>query len=565
MATFPAAHPGTESNCIGCHMPRRDAQDGGHTAFTDHRIQRRPEAQPDGPPAQDIAAWREPAPDLQKRNLGIAYVSAGLQRRSTTSLVRGYRLLTEVQNEFSSDPEVFTSMGTALLVGKQPSEAEFAFERALSLRPNSAMAETNAAAAHQQAGDIDGTIAHLERAVALDPLHLPAASALINLYQQQRNPAKANELSEKVRGIMEEQPGQGQSGPAQLTPVSTSSSPKMAEAVFKNLKVLNGIPSEQLIPGMRFITSSLGVQCSFCHVEGRFDDDAKKEKQIGRSMMRMMFAINQNHFEGTREVTCYSCHRGAPRPIDVPPVAGEMPSGEASAVGQKFPSECPFPISSSTISFKHSAGPLHSRKSQREWRREAHRSVENRLASKFSTREQTRSCLSSTLRLGRALLLWTATLVGSAFRTVQCAISAAPIFVAQADADLQFALHIKQIFPELRVEYPEAVDGRETYVVVGTREGQPSWKFFFDVQSGLLVRLVRYAESPLGLDPTQIDYRDYRAVDGVQTPFTWTIARPGSRSTIYVNEIQQNVPIGDEKFLKPSAKTDNRSQAPLTR
>ena len=127
--------------------------------------------------------------------------------------MREYRLLTEVQNGFSSDPEVFTSMGTALLVGKQPSEAEFAFERALSLRPNSAVAETNAAAAHQQAGDIDGTIAHLERAVALDPLHLPATSALINLYQQQRNPAKANELSEKVRGIMEEQPGQGQSGP----------------------------------------------------------------------------------------------------------------------------------------------------------------------------------------------------------------------------------------------------------------------------------------------------------------------------------------------------------------
>ena len=141
-------------------MPRRDAQDGGHSAFTDHRIQRRPQQSPPGgaPQGGEIAPWREPAPDLQKRSLGIAYVSAGLQRRSATSLVQGYRLLTEVQQEFSSDPEVFTSMGTALLIGKQPSEAEFAFERALSLRPNSAVAETNVAAAHQQAGDIDGTI-----------------------------------------------------------------------------------------------------------------------------------------------------------------------------------------------------------------------------------------------------------------------------------------------------------------------------------------------------------------------------------------------------------------------
>ncbi len=566
MATFPAAHPGTESNCIGCHMPRRDAQDGGHTAFTDHRIQRRPEAQLNGPPAQDIAAWREPAPDLQKRNLGIAYVSAGLQRRSTTSLVRGYRLLTEVQNEFSSDPEVFTSMGTALLVGKQPSEAEFAFERALSLRPNSAVAETNAAAAHQQAGDIDGTIAHLERAVALDPLHLPATSALINLYQQQRNPAKANELSEKVRGLMEEQPGQGQSGPAQLTPVSPSSSPKMAEAVFKNLKVLNGIPSEQLIPSMRFITSSLGVQCSFCHVEGHFDDDAKKEKQIARSMMRMMFAINQNHFEGTREVTCYSCHRGAPRPIDVPEVAGEMPSREAGAIGQKFPSELPLPdqLIDNFIQALGGAAALE----------------------KITTRVETGSAQVGGESFGVEIfnkgtnkeLFIQHTSAGESITALDGNsgwvsvpnrpvrdLSGSDLDGAQADADLQFALHIKQIFPELRVEYPEAVDGRETYVVVGTREGQASWKFFFDVQSGLLVRLVRYAESPLGLDPTQIDYGDYRAVDGVQTPFTWTIARPGSRSTIHVNEIQQNVPIGDEKFLKPSAKTENRSQAPLAR
>lgn len=142
-ANFPAGHAGKESNCIGCHMPRRDAQDGGHTAFTDHKIQRRPEEPTGSAPAGEIAAWREPAPELQTRNLGIAYISAGLQRRSADSLVRGYRLLTEVQQQFSSDPEVFTSMGMALLIGKQASEAEFAFDRALSLQPNSPVAETN--------------------------------------------------------------------------------------------------------------------------------------------------------------------------------------------------------------------------------------------------------------------------------------------------------------------------------------------------------------------------------------------------------------------------------------
>ena len=140
-------------------------------------------------------------------------------------------------------------------------------------------------------------------------------------------------------------------------------------------------------------------------------------------------------------------------------------------------------------------------------------------------------------------------------------ITASDLDAARADADLQFALHIREIFPELRLEYPEAVEGHEAYVVVATRQGQPSWRFFFDVQSGLLVRLVRYADSPLGLDPTQIDYGDYRTVDGVQIPFTRTIARAGSRSTVQLDAIQQNVPIDDDRFMNPGAQPEKGDRA----
>ncbi|MGA7753218.1 MAG: c-type cytochrome, partial [Candidatus Sulfotelmatobacter sp.] len=563
---FPAAHPGTESNCIGCHMPRRDAQDGGHTAFTDHRIQRRPQAQTGAPPAGDISAWREPAPDLQKRNLGIAYVSAGLQRRSANSLVRGYQLLTEVQNEFPSDPEIFTSMGTALLIGKQSSEAEFAFERALQLRPESAVAETNVAAAHQQAGDIAGTMAHLERAVSLDPIHLPAASALIDLYRQQGDPTKANDLAEKVRTLMEEQPGRDLHGGVQPGSASTSSSPKTAEAVFKNLKVLNSIPSDQLLPSMRFIASSLGVECGFCHVEGHFDDDTKKEKQTARSMMRMMSAINHNHFDGMREVTCYSCHRGSPRPMDIPAVAGEV-APRAADLGDSRP-QTQLPTADQIIeNFIRALGGADA-------------------LEKITTRIEKGSIQIDGKSLGvelfdkgtdKELFIQHApagdSITGLDGNSGWVSVPNRPmrdltgsdLDAARADADLQFALHLGEIFPDLRVEYPETVDGREAYMVVGVREGRPAWKFFFDSQSGLLVRTVRYADSPLGLDPTQIDYGDYRVVDGVKTPFTWTIARPGSRFVILVREVLQNVPIDDEKFRRPSAKTEKSSQAALSR
>ena len=563
---FPAAHPDTESNCIGCHMPRRDAQDGGHTAFTDHRIQRRPQAQTGAAPSGDIAAWREPAPDLQKRNLGIAYVSAGLQRRSANSLVRGYQLLTEVQNEFPSDPEIFTSMGTALLIGKQSSEAEFAFERALQLRPESAVAETNVAAAHQQAGDIAGTMAHLERAVSLDPIHLPAASALIDLYRQHGDVTKANDLAEKVRTLMEEQPGRDLHGTDHQKSASTSSSPKTAEAVFKNLKVLNSIPSDQLLPSMRFITSSLGVECGFCHVEGHFDDDTKKEKQTARSMMRMMTAINHNHFDGMREVTCYSCHRGSPRPMDIPAVAGEV-APRAADLGDSRP-QTQLPTADQIIeNFIRALGGADALEKITTRIEKGSIQIDGKslgveLFDKGSDKElfiqHAPAGDSSTGLDGNSG--W----VSVPNRPMRD-LTGSDLDAARADADLKFALHIREIFPDLRVEYPETVDGREAYVVVGTREGRPAWKFFFDSQSGLLVRTVRYADSPLGLDPTQIDYGDYRVVDGVKTPFTWTIARPGSRFVIRVREVQQNVPIDDERFRRPSAKTEKSSQAALSR
>src|SRR5579862_213561 len=500
-AKFPTAHPGKDSNCTVCHMPRRDAQDGGHTAFTDHRIQRRPqEAQP-GPPSEaaapdgEIAPWREPAPDLQKRNLGIAYVSAGLQRRSANSLVQGYRLLTEVQQEFSTDPEVFTSMGTALLIGKHPSEAEFAFERALELRPNSAVAETNVAAAHQQTGDIDGTILHLERAVTLDPMHLPATSALIDLYRQQGNPAKADTLAEKVRSIMVRNPVDEPWG--QPPPGSTSNVPKNAATVFKNLKVLEGIPSDQLIPSMRFISDSLGVQCVYCHVEGHFDDDSKKAKQTARSMMRMMFAINQNHFEGTREVTCNSCHRGSLQPIDVPAVAGEISPAKAETAALPTDEPTADQIIDNFIRAVGGAAAL-DKISTRVGTGKIQ--VDGKSFSvEFFDQTPDKELLVQHTSAGDSVTVldgnsgWIS-VPGHPVRNIEVY----GLDAARADADLQFALHlasnIKEMFPELRREYPETVEGREAYVVVGTCAGQDSWKFFFDVQSGLLVRLLHYAE-----------------------------------------------------------------------
>src|SRR5437660_1593115 len=122
---------------------------------------------------------------------------------------------------------------------------------------------------------------------------------------------------------------------------------------------------------------------------------------------------------------------------------------------------------------------------------------------------------------------------------------------AGIDADLHLATHFKQIFSETRTEATEKIGDHEAYVVAGQREGKPPIRLYFDKESGLLVRLVRFGETALGWLPTQIDYADYRDVDGVKVPYRWTLARPSGRFTIQINQAEQNVPLDDSKFTKP--------------
>jgi hypothetical protein len=124
---------------------------------------------------------------------------------------------------------------------------------------------------------------------------------------------------------------------------------------------------------------------------------------------------------------------------------------------------------------------------------------------------------------------------------------------ARIDADLYFPVHVKTLYEKFRVDAGERIDGHDTYLVLGRSAGQPPLRLYFDRESGLLLRLVRYAETPLGRNPTQIDYVDYREANGLKIPFRWTLSRPGNQFTIQVEQLQQNVPIDDAKFVAPAS------------
>lgn len=330
-----------------------------------------------------------------------------------------------------------------------------------------------------------------------------------------------------------------------------SAAPKTAAQQFKNIQVLKDIPADDLIPAMQFISASLGVECEYCHVERAFDKDDKKEKKFARHMMEMQMNINKENFEGKRWVTCYSCHRGAAKPISVPVISAEekmpeMMAGEsvdkssypkADAIFDKYLSavggadalkKITSRVQKGTVTFGNQTNPIEIFAKAPDKR---FSSVHRKDGDSVTAYDGTTGWMTG---FGRVRMMTPQESAGFAL-----------------DADMNLPSHLKTMFSKLDVDEGEKIDGYDTWLVVGDREGKPPLRLFFDKQSGLLLRLLRYSDSPLGFNPLQIDFADYRDSGGVKIPYRWTQSRPGNRFTIKIDSSEQNVPVEDAKFTPP--------------
>jgi photosynthetic reaction center cytochrome c subunit len=338
--------------------------------------------------------------------------------------------------------------------------------------------------------------------------------------------------------------------------------PKKAEEQFKNIQVLKGIPADQLIPAMQFVSTSLGVECEFCHVEGAFEKDDKKPKLAARKMMEMMFAINKDNFEGHREVTCYSCHRGSISPVGTPLVMAEEPKG----IGEAKKAEETKSEGAGKEASEPPAGQLFDKYLQAVGGAAAVEKITSRvmkgtitfgdrnLAIDIFSKEPDKRVSFTHTPDGESVTAFDGQagwlgIPGHAVREMH----GPDLDGAAIDADLHFAAHLKEMFSEAEVRGTEKVGDHDAYLVIGQRAGKTALRLYFDEQSGLLVRLVRYGDTPLGQMPTQIDYADYRDEGGVKIPFRWTLARPGGRFTIQLSDAKENVPVDDAKFARPPA------------
>jgi photosynthetic reaction center cytochrome c subunit len=335
-----------------------------------------------------------------------------------------------------------------------------------------------------------------------------------------------------------------------VAPSSAQATTKTAAEQFKNIQVLKDIPADQLIPAMQFITASLGVECEYCHAHDAFDKDEKKTKVTARKMMLMMMAINKDNFEGHREVTCYSCHRGAADPVSTPIISVEETAPAEEAPGAE---KAALPTAEQLLDkYLAAAGgaPGLQKITSRVAKGTATFGGQSVPVDVYAKAPDKRLSVMH-LKSGDSLTAFDGHQGWLSVPGRTHMMSPAENAAISIDADFYFPIDIKTRYETFHVETGEKIDGHDTYLVIGRKEGTPPLRLYFDTKSGLLVRLVRYAETPLGRNPTQIDYADYRAVDGIKVPYRWTLARPGNRFTIQVEQWRQNVDVDDAKFAPP--------------
>ena len=131
-------------------------------------------------------------------------------------------------------------------------------------------------------------------------------------------------------------------------------------------------------------------------------------------------------------------------------------------------------------------------------------------------------------------------------------LSGADLDGLRVDAELAFPSRIRQLAIQWRVGLANVIDDREVQVVQGTGTGGATVTLYFDAETGLLTRQVRYVNSPVGRIPTQVDYADYREVAGVKMPFKWTMTWLDGRDTVELTEVRPNVAMDAARFSRPA-------------
>jgi len=350
--------------------------------------------------------------------------------------------------------------------------------------------------------------------------------------------------------------------------------PLMADDIFKNIQVLRGLTVDQFMGTMGFIAAALSMNCSECHHTGSaatYADDTPM-KQTARKMILMVNGLNKANFGGKRMVTCYSCHRSDARPKVTPSLAeqyGTPPPDD--------PDELEIPDAPSAMAPKpdqildkyiQALGGAQRLGSITSVVGKGNYEGFDTEGDKFPVEVYAKAPNERTtivhLRAGDNVRTYDGR---NAWNTSAGTLLPVPVFSltggdlegAKIDATLSFPGQIKQVLKDWRTGFPSAsVDDKDVDVIQGASADGTPVKLYFDKKTSLLLRQVRYTDTALGLNPTQIDYSDYRDVSGVKMPFTLITTWTDGRSTITFSDLRANVSIDAAKFAKPTGNTPKK-------
>jgi len=398
---------------------------------------------------------------------------------------------------------------------------------------------------------------------------------------------------------------QAPAAPPNPAPVAADMKGKTADQFYKKIEALKGIPADQVHPAMEYITTALGVGCGYCHVIGHFDSDDKREKHVARSMIQMTMALNQTVFDGKREVTCFTCHRGVAKAESTLLLAGDKMPKEKSGMeifpglalknytsldATMSPSKAPATVVSGPAPAPKpeaaAPAPLPSVTS-------VFSEYERALGGKAAVDKVTSLSSKGTVDMlvppppappgtpapppamgtvpAEHYVKGTKGVLSVTFPgrpTVSMGYDGTigwhntPIREDTGD-ELRLLVELGEKFPGLefreehtnvQVDAMEKIGDRDTYRVVGTRKDDfPVLdRLNFDAQTGLLLRSYTTMQSVIGSFPEETAYEDYRDVNGVKVAFTNRVVSAEGNRVYKWAQVDANAPVEDAKFMKPS-------------
>ena len=363
----------------------------------------------------------------------------------------------------------------------------------------------------------------------------------------------------------------GMAVPSQTPAAPTASQEKTVDQTRKNIQVLKGLPDSQLGEVMQFIAASMGRRCDFCHVNKGgnnwvWESDDKEEKLMARKMMTMVIGINKDNFRGSTTVSCYTCHRGRSTPMGIPsfplptppprqqPQAGATP-GQAAAT----PSPTPAPPTSDQILAKYieAVGGQAAIDKVKTLIMKGTFTGFNGVALPYEVSIATpdKFYINVTTQQGTVERGFDGKAGWEKGPRGLNELSGPVLDDLKSMFEFSRNIKLKEQFTQMRLGGRDKIGDRDVIIIGARTADNHRERLFFDAETGLLLRRLSYTETPIAVIPYQIDFEDYRDVDGVKIPFTVKVSsvEPGLVATRKYTEIKLNVPIDDSKFKMPVA------------